>query len=309
MSMPEQSSCSALVLLASNDIGLVGDVLLRVNQRDDEAEYNSNALLHVSDPNRFTIRLQLASVSFKCWAECDGSVLLMGIAPRDADVTSRDISEHTGVFMSLTFTNDGECVIYHARNENSVLALPGYQSCKRTNTPLLMQYENRQLWFAFEGHARAEVSGPIPPGDYRPCISVFDLSLRHRAVLSATSPFFESAFEGKMQESKSAKVVLEDAEPDSVQAMLAYMYTGDVGDRVNARALLQVAHRLEVSGLVAHCASMLSERVNEQSVLETVRALRPYCDDPTVKPHWDTVVGRIMSQEPLVRMVMANLRA
>eukprot|EP00973_Karenia_brevis_P073603 10227182-Karenia_brevis.AAC.1 len=55
-------------------------------------------------------------------------------------------------------------------------------------------------------------------------------------------PPYKKRLQVDMKESRSSTVVIEDAAPDAVEAMLAYLYTGAIGDYPNTPALLQVAH-------------------------------------------------------------------
>jgi len=128
----------------------------------------------------------------------------------------------------------------------------------------------------------------------------------HRCVLAASSLFFARAFEGSMKESVEARVVIKDADAGCVEVLLSYLYTGQIDGCINAAALLPVAHRLEVSALVEHCAAALAWEINSENIVSTVAALRPYMDNPAVKPHWDVIASCILADGSMVRALMCQ---
>ena len=92
--------------------------------------------------------------------------------------------------------------------------------------------------------------------------------------------------------------------PDAAEALLAYLYTGDAGDKIDVVALLPLAHRFEVPNVVEYCASQLAQEVGEQNISTIVSALQPFVDDPNVKPHWDAVVRKVQNDDELVQKVL-----
>merc|ERR1712216_762624 len=92
----------------------------------------------------------------------------------------------------------------------------------------------------------------------------------HRCVLSAASPFFDRAFSSSMQEGVEARVTIDDADPASVELLLAYLYTGFADLADHAWALLPLAHRLQVNELVVECAAAISEKLDERNVSDAV---------------------------------------
>lgn len=61
----------------------------------------------------------------------------------------------------------------------------------------------------------------------------------HRAIMSARSAFFDAACGGSFKEGKEARVHLQDEDPDAVDAMIFYCYTG-VYHRVSSAPLCAV---------------------------------------------------------------------
>ena len=128
----------------------------------------------------------------------------------------------------------------------------------------------------------------------------------HRCFLAAALPFFERAFEGSMREASTARVTLIESDPDSVEAMLSYLYTGVVDNCAEAdpTKLLPLAHRLEVSDLVEYSAASLAQGLAPQNIARTVDVMRPYKDDPIVQPHWATIVKTMQTNELLIRALL-----
>ena len=333
-------------LLRTHQLHLVDDILLKHWGNVDN--WAGNALLNVPDTKHFNIRVRPQG---PCW---DDEFILIGIAPKDADLTQQDIQAHTGIFLSL-MSDDLE--ILRPDVEDSVIEVPGWSF--EGVQELQMTYEEGLLYFSCEGHPRVRVEGPIPAADYRPCFSIYDKSARiriavdspprkrkheddeshiakfakrlwaskqftdatvvcggvaipvHRCALVSASLFFERAFQVAMRESAEAKVVIEDADPGSVEFLLAYLYTGVVDSHCNpdAAALLPLAHRLEVPDLVDHCAATLVKELSEESVARTVATLQPYAKEPAVSQYWDTIAHRVQSDIQLVYALMATLVA
>ena len=86
----------------------------------------------------------------------------------------------------------------------------------------------------------------------------------HRCVLSAASPFFDRAFKSSMREDLiygESSVIIHDAQPRVIELLLAFLYTGAVDSSLNEHAaeILPLAHRFEISELVDHCGSVLTQ--------------------------------------------------
>mmetsp|Transcript_73777 Transcript_73777/g.130864 ORF Transcript_73777/g.130864 Transcript_73777/m.130864 type:complete len:352 (-) Transcript_73777:8-1063(-) len=343
-SMP-RISCQ---LLRSNELRLIGDVL--VKWRGQDGSWDSNALFSVEDPKHFRVTVR---PTHSRWSET--APVLVGIAPCDANMALNQIEMHTGVFLLM----GGYPAIVRPAQEILPFRVPGYTSAftSAARPPLQLTYEDGTLYLAFDGYPCAPVQGTIPPADYRPCISIghfvprftvaIDTPRRpgrqksldeghpaklaknlwtdrkfadavvvcgtcsipvHRCVLAAASPFFARAFEGCMRESHEAKVVIEDIDARSLEALLAFLYTGLADGQVDAASLLPVAHRLEVSGLVDYCAGVLAREVSEENIAGTVATLQPYRDDAAVKPHWDVIRCSMLANEALIDSLMAGLK-
>jgi hypothetical protein len=128
----------------------------------------------------------------------------------------------------------------------------------------------------------------------------------HRCVLAAASPFFARAFQGCMRESSEAKVVIEDAEADAVEALVRYLYTGAVDDAVDPASLLALAHRFEIGGLLRQCAAAIVWDLTEENVARSVAALRPFKDDVFVQEYWKALVDRLGKDRAVLEAHLVN---
>mmetsp|Transcript_23527 Transcript_23527/g.62913 ORF Transcript_23527/g.62913 Transcript_23527/m.62913 type:complete len:351 (-) Transcript_23527:66-1118(-) len=128
----------------------------------------------------------------------------------------------------------------------------------------------------------------------------------HRCVLAAASPFFARAFQGCMRESSEARVVIEDADADAVEALVRYLYTGAVDSRVDPAALLSLAHRFEVHGLLRLCAAAIVWDLAEDNVARSVAALRPFKDEAPIEEYWNALVDRLAEDRQLLQAQLAG---
>jgi len=122
----------------------------------------------------------------------------------------------------------------------------------------------------------------------------------HRSLLAATSQFFAKAFSSTMREGLDAKVVIDDAKHECVEAVLQYLYKGTVSSNVDSIALLPLAHRLEVTGLVEHCSEEIVGNVSTSNAAQTVAALRPFSSDACVRTHWKSLLRRLREDDELL---------
>merc|ERR1712151_1104806 len=128
----------------------------------------------------------------------------------------------------------------------------------------------------------------------------------HRCFLAAASPFFARAFQGSMRESSEAKVVIEDADADAVEALVHYLYTGAVDDNVDPTALLALAHRFEVRGLLRLCAASIVWDLTEENVARSVAALRPFKDEGPIEEYWRALVDRLGGDRAMLEALLTS---
>ncbi|XP_042489017.1 BTB/POZ domain-containing protein At1g21780-like isoform X1 [Macadamia integrifolia] len=105
-------------------------------------------------------------------------------------------------------------------------------------------------------------------------INIYDGTLRaHKAILSATSPVFQSMFEHNLKEKESSTVEIEDMSLESCTALLSYLY-GTIKQEDFWRhrlALLGAANKYDIVDLKDACEDSLLEDINSGNVLERLQ--------------------------------------
>ncbi|XVF39317.1 hypothetical protein PTKIN_Ptkin01aG0024900 [Pterospermum kingtungense] len=105
-------------------------------------------------------------------------------------------------------------------------------------------------------------------------IKTSDGTLRaHKAVLSASSPVFESMFHHDLKEKVSSTILIEDMSLESCMALLCYLY-GTIKEEdfwKHRLALLGAANKYVIVDLKDACEESLLEDINSQNVLERLQ--------------------------------------
>lgn len=92
--------------------------------------------------------------------------------------------------------------------------------------------------------------------------------LAHRVVLAATSDYFNAMFSNGMAESAQLEVELKSISPDIMDALLDYVYTGQVHVTMeNVQDLLPAASLVQMEGVKVACSSFLLAEVDASNVL------------------------------------------
>ncbi|XP_051124102.1 BTB/POZ domain-containing protein At1g21780 isoform X1 [Andrographis paniculata] len=95
----------------------------------------------------------------------------------------------------------------------------------------------------------------------------------HKAILSASSPVFQSMFQHDLKEKESSTVNIEDMTSDSCTALLSYLY-GTISQEAFWRhrlALLGAANKYDIVDLKDACEESLLEDINSGNVLERLQ--------------------------------------
>lgn len=105
-------------------------------------------------------------------------------------------------------------------------------------------------------------------------INTADGTLRaHKAVLSASSPVFESMFHHNLKEKESSTINIEDMTTESCMSLLSYLY-GTIKQEdfwKHRLALLGAANKYGISVLKDACEESLLEDLNSGNVLERLQ--------------------------------------
>nr|VZI35006.1 unnamed protein product [Spirometra erinaceieuropaei] len=90
----------------------------------------------------------------------------------------------------------------------------------------------------------------------------------HRVVLAASSDYFDAMFSSGMAESAQLEVELKSVSPDVMEALLDFMYTGQVRVSMeNVQDLLPAASLVQMEGVKTVCSSFLFGEVDASNVL------------------------------------------
>ncbi|XP_026445839.1 BTB/POZ domain-containing protein At1g21780-like [Papaver somniferum] len=95
----------------------------------------------------------------------------------------------------------------------------------------------------------------------------------HKAILSASSPVFQSMFLHDLKEKESSMVDIEDISVESCMALLSYLYGTIKQDDFwrHRLALLGAAHKYDILDLKDACEESLLEDINSGNVLERLQ--------------------------------------
>ena len=90
----------------------------------------------------------------------------------------------------------------------------------------------------------------------------------HQFLLAARSPVMRATFQSPMLEAATRRVEIRDLSPDIVDAMLTFMYTGDVPNPAEmASELLEAAERYQMDQLKDMCEQELIGTMNIDNAL------------------------------------------
>ncbi|XP_052817410.1 kelch-like protein 24 [Mya arenaria] len=88
----------------------------------------------------------------------------------------------------------------------------------------------------------------------------------HKAVLAASSGYFDAMFSSGMIESKSEKVTLVDVRSPIFRDILRFIYAGAaVANTTNVEELLQAASLFQISQLKHHCEDILLDEISPEN--------------------------------------------
>ncbi|KAK6132302.1 hypothetical protein DH2020_033926 [Rehmannia glutinosa] len=95
----------------------------------------------------------------------------------------------------------------------------------------------------------------------------------HKAILSSSSPVFQSMFQHNLKEKESSTINIEDMTTESCMALLSYLY-GAINQKDFWRhrlALLGAANKYDIVDLKDACEESLLEDINSGNVLERLQ--------------------------------------
>ena len=96
----------------------------------------------------------------------------------------------------------------------------------------------------------------------------------HRFILQARSPVFRAMLSSGMVESSSSQIIITDFDHDVVKEFVRFLYVDicDVAALVrHGKALLAIAHKYEVEGLLQACENQLVGELSVDSAVDMLR--------------------------------------
>jgi len=118
----------------------------------------------------------------------------------------------------------------------------------------------------------------------------------HRVVLANASAVWRTALESGFREGGDAKLSIDGADPGVVEAMLKYAYIGEFDCDAPAVAL-RIAHRCEMSELVALCARQMLDGVTVDNVAQLSSTMNLYLEHDEVAKVWPEFL-KIIGRDP-----------
>jgi len=100
-------------------------------------------------------------------------------------------------------------------------------------------------------------------------INVRDVEIYcHKLVLVACSPYFHAMFSNQLQESNANKICLKEIEPDTLEILIEYMYTGEIDIHVdNVQSVLIQSSLLQLNNVKESCCEFLLAQMHVSNCL------------------------------------------
>ena len=93
----------------------------------------------------------------------------------------------------------------------------------------------------------------------------------HKNILSARSPVFKAMFRHDTKEHKENRVQIADCNPDTVEEMLQFIYTGEAPRlKEMAHSLFVIADKYQLERLKKMCEGALWEKLDVQNAVDTL---------------------------------------
>merc|ERR1711924_551522 len=110
------------------------------------------------------------------------------------------------------------------------------------------------------------------------------------------------------KEGRESTIQVTDAEPDVVDALLRYIYTGKLLQR-HAMALLPLAHRYEISDLVGLCVREMLRQLSVKNVTNIVSLVNRFSEHEEVAVLWPTLLEQVKYDHALLEASMRSVSA
>lgn len=129
----------------------------------------------------------------------------------------------------------------------------------------------------------------------------------HRAVLSL-SPVFKAMLESHLREGTEHRITISDADPCVVDSLVHFIYLGRVAFKAEeVGPLVSLADKYGMEDLCLLCANKLVDRIDEETVIDTVKRLRPFADRDAFRAIFATLRETLAKKEELLDIVIKRL--
>mmetsp|Transcript_128120 Transcript_128120/g.410725 ORF Transcript_128120/g.410725 Transcript_128120/m.410725 type:complete len:350 (-) Transcript_128120:203-1252(-) len=125
----------------------------------------------------------------------------------------------------------------------------------------------------------------------------------HRAVLSAASVVFERMWSSGMREAGSLEVVIQDCEPDVLEAAVKYMYKAELPSDCDPAPLFDLARKYELDNLAEAAGRRMLANLSADNALAWARIVHLHADagDERAGSLWEKLYSKLASEPSLLR--------
>lgn len=127
----------------------------------------------------------------------------------------------------------------------------------------------------------------------------------HRGILCASSCVFDAAFSSPLSEGQNAVYEIQESPPGAVEAMLAFIYTGEHECLVVELAtLLELAVQYQLPELTANVASKLLENVSCENVHDHLAVMKRHRHNPEIKQPLEKLI-KVIKEDTSNELILA----
>lgn len=95
----------------------------------------------------------------------------------------------------------------------------------------------------------------------------------HRIILETRSPVFEAMLKQDTKENETGEVVIEDLDKSTIDAILAYIYSGDIGELTTEKALslYAAAEKYDIKNVKKVCVRFILHNLSVEWVCDIIK--------------------------------------
>lgn len=302
--------------------------------------WDAGAIFDVGDPTCFEAEITFKDESLPLIVGITkvGTIATMKERPgKDDDLPKLFVrANSSSCFVFVDDDQSAHILDYDGGNPNVLARMPGL---RKINFKLTVRFDNGQVSFISGGQSSPPC--PVPIQEYRPCIFLHESHSRvtvsvsrkrpasqesfgsrlwkarrhtdatlkcgasevhvHKDVLSTASPVFERMWSGNYKEAGEGQVDISDVPFDVVEAMVQFMYTGEIPVNGNTSQLYGAAKKYGLDDLADEVGLRLVDKIDADNMLERAKVLRLHASagDAQASKLWGQLYGRIQ-QNPLL---------